>query len=132
MTASEVVIGVGTAYSFTMYVTDRIEIVYAKTLIKITPGQSSSNWSEGSKDTKIVDLLRIIRMFNIDGEIDSADFTKLNYLIDHGGVVKITYNGNSYYVNFEKVSVIETPTDKKGVLPDMFTVKMSLVEGVNV
>lgn len=120
----------------TVYCT-KIEEIFTKTLIKIMPGTSTGNYASGVKKTKIVDLLRIDHMFNINGYIDSADRAKMRNIIQAGGVFAVVYAGTSYNCNIEKLSILEqanfqidsgSPSDN----PSQYDVTFSLVVGENI
>ncbi len=117
--------------------TSKVEEIKAKILGKISPPQPSGNWDAGPKDIKFIDLLRIKNWFlNIDGEIDAADRLKVWNIFNAGGVFNLKYNGTTYVVNFEKVQIIEIPTDDAGAgatttEPETYTIKFSAHIGEN-
>lgn len=73
---------------------------------------TKSNQSEGQKDTKILDLLRITRMMTLTAEITTkADKSTLISLIRgagiDGGTIRLTYDGDDYYGYIKKVTITE-------------------------
>ena len=53
-------------------------------------------------------------------------------LIKAGGTFAFIWNGNTYTVNFEKLSIKESPEDKTDIEPDFYEFKCSLLEGINI
>lgn len=125
MTAALTVIDVGGSNQLTVY-DEKIEYVLTKTLIKINPPTSTANWTNGPKDTKVIDLLRIDELYNVTGHINSADESKLKGAAKAGGVLNVTIKGASYTANFEKLTIANDGRENDE-LPVMFT----LVIGVN-
>lgn len=125
-TVPNIVLDSGGTNELTIY-TESCEKIYSKRLIGITPPQSTSNYSLGPKDTKIVDLLRIEVRFTVRGTIDSADESKIENLMNQGGVVKMTWNSADFDINFEKITVTNDTKTENDETAIMFT---SLV-GVN-
>jgi len=128
---SEIVLESGETNEMTVYCF-KVEELKSKDLITIVPAQSTTNWGEGINATLIVDLLRITTRFNVDGKINSTDRTKFKAIMEGGGVFTMTYAGTTYNVNFEKSMVTETPSDAgQGVNPSHYTVKFTVIEGVD-
>ncbi len=92
--------------NLTIY-TLKVEEIIAKTINKITSAQTSKNWSSGPNTTKVIDLLRVEKRFNIDGWIAYSDRSKINNINNAGGVFTLDYAGSTYNVNFEKISKVE-------------------------
>ena len=128
------------------------ESIMKKIASKLTPPQSSSNYGDGPKDTKILYLLQIETAFVVDCEIieslqpDSAysltdtNSTAINKLIDlkniltAGGNFTIYVKGTSYSVNLDgKCDIDDVFNDKQTSTTDeiAFTVKMTLLKGIN-
>ena len=128
MVATNITLDSGGPNEHTVY-TIRIEEIISKKLEVLPIPQTSANWNQGKKDTKIVDLLRIEDRFNIDGYIDYTSRSKLWNLFGAGGVFKMLYNGNSYYCNFEKLTITEVPEDKDTAEPRYYQVKFTTVIG---
>jgi len=91
-------------------------------IFAITPPQTNSNQSEGPKDTKIVDLLRLTHTYHIRGEItptstQTAKKIKDNLLLiakganENGGEITMTYEGDSVKGYIEKVVVSKKSQD---------------------
>ncbi len=124
---ANIILGEGTG-AVTVYCTE-VKKVYKKVFVKITPPQSTANWTAGPKATKIVDLLRLDITLTVENAfIDSADETKLDALIKQGGVVKVAWNGIDYYANFDTVSI---NFGGKGGEQDEIPVSLTLPVGVN-
>ena len=124
---ANIILGEGTG-AVTVYCTE-VKKIYKKVFVKITPPQSTANWTAGPKSTKIVDLLRLDVTLAVENAfIDSADETKLDALIKQGGVVKAVWNSADYYVNFDMVSI---NFGGKGGEQDEIPVSMTLPVGVN-
>jgi hypothetical protein len=130
MTATEDIANIilGTGGSAVTIRTTNVEKIYNKTLIKITPPQSTANWASGSKDTKIVDLLRVELRFAVDGLVDDGDQAALEALFNSGGVFNMTWDGTSYDVNMDKLSI----TKSAGAENSEKAVKFTAVVGVNI
>ena len=116
------------------------EEILNKILTKITPPVSSANYDAGKKDTKLVDLLRIEERINIDGHLitdstnnSSAKKANLKTIFKAGGVFSITYEGDTYNGNLEKLSIKKHISD--GTEPKTnevgYDVKFTLIKGVN-
>jgi len=126
-------------YSVTIDVL-RDEEIITKKLAKITPPTSTNNYSAGSKDTKMVDLLQIETRISIDG-ILSTDSTStsskkrndLRKLLKAGGVLAVIYEDEGITANFEKLQIDKIVAD--GTEPSAneagYTVKFTLLIGVN-
>jgi hypothetical protein len=126
----------GGTNAMTVYTTN-VEEIQSKTLINIVPGTATANWSVGPKDTKVVDLLRVEKRFNVDGYIDIADRSKLRNILNAGGTFTMTYAGEAFTVNVEKFSLYERgdfqeDTNSPSDNPQQLEVKMSLIVGINV
>ena len=121
-TRANIILGSG-ASTVTVY-TMRCEKLFKKTIIKITPPQSSSNWGSGPKDTKIVDLLTIETRFNVTGMIASTDQSALESLLTSGGSFNMAWESTSsnYDINIEKLQIIEdTSKGEQDEMEIMFT-----------
>lgn len=129
MTSSKIIANIilGTGDDAVTIHTTSCEKIYAKVTTKITPSQSSANWSAGPKDTKIVDLMRIEIRYAIRGYIDSADEDKLDSLFKQGGVFNMNYKSETFTTNFEKLSVTENNSSEQ----DETDVMMTVIKGVN-
>lgn len=104
-TIANITLGTGGS-AVTVYVT-QCEKVMKKTIVAVTPGQSTANKSLGPKSTKIVDLQRIETRFVVSGYIDGADESKFEALMTGGGVFNLTWKLVDYNVNFEQFSIKE-------------------------
>ena len=104
----------------TVYTTS-CEKVYSKQLQGITPPQSTGNYGSGPKSTIIVDLLRIETRFTVKGYIDSADETKLENLMIKGGIFKMTWKSTDFYINFEKIQIVNDTKTEQDETDVMFT-----------
>ena len=84
MTVTELTIAKG-AYSVTLYA-KQIEDGFTNKLTQITPATGRQTQSSGPTTTKVVDLLRLVRSFRIDGYVVSntvkSDLVKI---IEGGG-----------------------------------------------
>lgn len=113
-----VVLDSGGGNQVTIY-TESCEKVYSKKLVAVTAPQSTANWESGPKDTKIVDLLRIEVRFTVRGHVDSTDETKLENLMEKGGIFKMTWKSEDFNINFEKIAITndnKTENDETNVL----------------
>lgn len=136
--------------------TKTVDETFTKTLTTISPPQTSAKFDSGPKDTKIVDLIRVIHRFEIDGYLTATEGTfgqddyyynedtsalvaastallkktALIQMIKSGGTFTMAYAGTNYTVNVEKQSIKEVPEDTTNALT--FDIKVSLIEGVNV
>ena len=130
MTAAEDIpnIVLGTGGSAITINTTNVEKIYNKTLIKITAPQSTANWASGPKDTKIVDLLRIELRFSVDGFVNNTDQVALQNLFLAGGVFNMTWDGYSYNVNIDKLSITKSAGAENSEKP----IKFTAVVGVNI
>jgi hypothetical protein len=117
---ANIILDSGGTNELTIY-TESCEKVYSKKLIGITAPQSTSNWTSGPKDTKIVDLLRIEIRFNVRGTIASTDETKLEALHNIGGIVKMTWKTTDFYINFEKLTITNDGKGEQDETDIMFT-----------
>ena len=126
---SEIILTSG-GTSVTVYTT-RMEEIRNNQLIKLAFPQTVVG--QAPKDNKIADFLRITRLFNVQGFIDSSSRANLSTLFNVKGVIVLTYNTESINVNVEKMSVTETPGDGGGVgqEPNFYDVQMSLIVGEN-
>jgi len=111
---TEITISKG-SYSVTVYPTE-INDNFTNKLFTFTPAQSKANQSSGSKDSKIVDLLRVLQQIVITGRIlTKAVKEDLKSIYTGGGVdggaVTLTYDGDSYEGLLEKVNFTERPQD---------------------
>lgn len=127
MTTSNMVLGTGGS-AVTVY-TENVRKIYSKTLTKITPPQSTSNWASGPKPTKIVDLLIIEIRFLVIGHINSTDQTALEGLLTAGGVFNMTWKGDNYNINMEKFEIVDADSKKEN---DELSVTFTTLVGVNI
>lgn len=89
MTASlvdTITLDYGGTNQLTVYPTDYVKERYQKTLVKINPGKSTQKTPEGADSTIILDLLRLEKLIEVVGYIDSADRQKFRNLVNIGGV----------------------------------------------
>jgi len=119
-TVANIILASGEDDEVTIY-TESCEKIYSKILAKVTPPQSSANYSSGAKSTQIVDLLRIEIRFSVRGKIDSANETKIENLMTQGGVFTFTYKDVVYNVNFEKLSITNDNKTENDETPVLFT-----------
>ena len=125
--------------------TSSVDETFTKTLVTISPPQSRQNWTNGPKDSKIVDLLRIAHRFEIDGFIAATEGTygqsdtsstvagkrtNLISIFNGGGTLTMEYSGTNYTVNIEKLSIKELPEDSATVTK--LDLKMGLIVGVDI
>ncbi len=116
----------------------KIEETLTKNITPIAYPTTQQSWSNGPTKPKILDLLRIIRRFTINGYIKDSEVTQFKGIIEAGGVFTMNYAGSSYTVNMEKCSVTEVPEDATGTGgpsgtkdPEHLAVLFTLVEGEN-
>lgn len=123
---------VGGANEFELNTTN-IERIFNKKVTLITAPNSTANKDAGPNDTKVIDLQQIEKRFAIDGIVDVADEAKIEALFDQGGVITMSYGGNTFNVNFEKVNLKEIPEDSDQTNKPVsgFEVKMTLIVGVD-
>ena len=126
-TRSNIILGTGDD-AITVYTT-RCKKTYIKTLVKINPPQSSSNWGSGVKDTKMVDLLRIEVRFTINGYVASADQSGLEALITAGGTFNMAWNSTDYEINSDKLEIIEDSSDGE---QDEMGIMMTAIVGIDI
>lgn len=126
-TVSNIIIDEGGSNEFTIY-TESCEEILSKKLTTITPPQSTANWAAGPKDTKIVDLLRIEFRFSVRGSIDSSDESKAKAVFKKGGVVSMSYKGETFQINSEKFSLINDNKTEN----DETSIQFTALVGVNV
>ena len=93
--------------SVTVYSVE-VEEIISKTIIKITPPQSSSNWGSGPKVSKIIDLLKIEEAFSVSGLIDTSSKANLKTIVKTGGVFTLSWEGEDFDVNLNGVLSIKT------------------------
>jgi len=125
--------------------TSAVDESYTKILAVINPAVGSASYENGPKDKMLVDLLRIIHRFEIDGYIVSTEGTygqsdtsstvagkktDLIAIFQGGGVFTMNYSGTNYAVNTEKLSIKEITEDSDTVT--RLEIKMSIIEGVNI
>lgn len=125
-TISNIVLDSGGTNELTIF-TEQCEKSIVKTLVTITPPQSTANRSSGPKDTKIVDLLRMEIRFSVRGSIASADETKLENLMNLGTTFTMLWNGTSYDVNCDKL----TMTNSANLEHDETAIMLTVIKGVN-
>ncbi len=126
---SNIVLGTGDD-AVTVYCTSRPTKNYTKKLTNITPPQSTGNWSNGPKDTKILDLLRIEMRITVNGYVDSTSEDKIENLFEQGGTFQMTWidGSTTYTVNMEKLEIGEKKIEEQDEIGVIFT----CVVGVNV
>ena len=125
-TVSNIIFDQGGANELTVY-TLFCEKFYTKITSKITPPQSTANYGSGPKDTKIIDLLRIEVRFTVRGMINSADESKIENLLNNGGVFKMTYKSTDFTINFEKLII----TNDNQAESDETAINFTAIVGVN-
>jgi hypothetical protein len=108
--------------------TESVEKILSKKLVGITPPQSTGNWGSGPKDTKIVDLLRIEVRFTIRGSIDDGDQSSLEDAFNAGGVMNLVWDGTTYSVNVEKLTITKAAKKENSEKDIMLT----CLVGVNI
>lgn len=121
MSSADITISKG---SYTVIIQDNNVVEgFTKKLVKINPPQPNTNQSTGSKDSIIVDLLMIDRVFSIKGNITSTDSltakqVKANLISIYegadinGGNETLVYEGNSFVGFMEKLTIEEQPMDE--------------------
>jgi len=125
-TIANIILDSGGTNELTVY-TESCEKIYSKKLTAITPPQSTANKGDGPKDTKIVDLLRIEIRFTVKGSIDSDDISKIQNLFNSGSVFNMTWNGTTYAINSEKLTI----TDDNKTEQDETAIMFTALVGVN-
>ena len=126
--------------------TTNVEEIWSRVdLIKINAGVSSLNWGSGPTPTKVVDLLRINRRFNIDGWISDDEGMStgdtspdaidkkldLEALFQSGGIITIsTTTAVEKSVILEKLAITELTEDAEAN-PTKFRIKFSALEAEN-
>lgn len=117
--------------------TTKIEEVIEKKLNFLRIPKPSQKWTDGP-ETKIIDLLILTRVFNIEGSFaqftaggDTAQQTrdKLKTMIEAGGGATMAYRGVNYSGNFQKCSITEIPSDED--VPSDYSIMLNFVEGVD-
>jgi len=126
MTASEDIPN-ATLAGVTIY-TAEVEKIYSKKLTSVTPPQSTANWDSGPKNTKIIDLLIIEIRFTVTGFINDGDQSTLEDAVEAGGVMDFVWDGNTYSVNIEKISIKKKAKNENSEKEIMFTA----LTGVNI
>ena len=125
-TVANIILDEGGTNALTVYTTS-CEKIYSKRLTAITPPQSTANKDDGPKDTKIIDLMRIEIRFTVKGLIASADETKIQNLFNAGGVFNMKWNGTTYVINSEKLTI----TNDNKTENDETTIMFTALVGVN-
>jgi hypothetical protein len=109
--------------------TERVVESITKKLVNITPAQSTANWANGPKDTKIVDLLRIEQRYDVSGSIASADKQALKNMVLAGGVISMDWDGETdILINVDKLDVTKSADSENDERPVRFTA----IKGVNI
>ena len=119
-TVANIILDEGGTNALTIYTTS-CEKIYSKKLLGITPPQSTANYESGPKDTKIVDLLRIEIRFTVKGSIASADESKIQNLFNVGGVFNMKWNGTTFAINSEKLTITNDNKSEQDETSIMFT-----------
>ena len=119
-TVANIILDEGGTNALTVYTTS-CEKIYSKKITAITPPQSTANKGDGPKDTKIVDLLRIERRFVVKGSIDSADESKIENLFNAGGIFNMKWNGLTFIINSEKLTITNDNKSENDETAIMFT-----------
>jgi len=109
---------------------------------QIFPIVIPSSTDADREQTLIVDFKMITRRFVVNGHIKtglgdgdssntaSGKYDDLNSMALDGGVVTMSYRGNSYYVNFEKLIITEDVGNKEGTnASSIYTINFTAVEG---
>ncbi len=113
-------------------------------LFPIKPPQTKNNQSSGPKDNKIIDLLRITREYLITGAIKGTDTQTAKQVKDElysigegagidGGVVTLTYDGDTITGYIEKISAKEKAEDTPASEPvdyAKYEVQINFMKGV--
>lgn len=92
------------SYSVTVY-TEEVKENITKILTLIKPPQSTANYSAGSKDVKIVDLLRVEERYTVTGYIDVSDKATMRSIITAGGIISMVWDSQTVDVNIDKFEV---------------------------
>lgn len=107
--------------------TESVEEILTKMLVIIKPPQSTANKASGPKDNKIVDLQRVEERFSVDGLIDETDKNKVKAILKAGGVSTLTWDGESFIVNYDKIAVLRNKTED-----DHRGIKFTCIVGVDI
>jgi len=119
--AADVLISKGD-YSVIIYVSEITDNMTNK-IFPISPGVGKQNQDSGPKDTKIVDLLRIVREINIQrGMITGTSALTAKQVKDNlitifkganqkGGTCTFVYDGNTFTGFIEKLTISEKASD---------------------
>jgi len=126
---NNIVLDKGGSNQLTVYTTIVEEIMNNK-ITKVVPATGTANVGSGPKDTKLVNLLKITKLFIVDGKILSADRTKLKNIFDAGGTIVMEYSGTDYNISLEKISIKEEPEDAGSSNPEYYLIKMNCIIGV--
>ena len=121
----------GGTNQLTIYTTF-VEELMSNALSKLILPTGTANSGSGPKDTKIINLLKILKLFTIDGKIASADRTKLRNLFDTGKMFTLVYDSTNYTVVIEKLSIKEEPEDAGSSSPEYYVIKVNCVIGVSI
>jgi len=111
MTATNIIIDHGGSNEVTINTTKFTEN-FTKKLTVITPPQSTGNRSNGPKQTKVVDLLRIEQRYSIRGYIEASNRVKLKTIYLNGGSTNWLIYEEDVMCNMEKLTIDTNPTDK--------------------
>lgn len=126
--------------SINIQVTNDEEILN-KMLTKITFPTSSNDWGSGKKATKFIDLLRIEERINIDGKLvtdttstSSVKKADLKSAFKSGGVMTMTYEGDSVTGQIEKLQIVKDVSDGTEPVTDEvgYTVKFTFIRGEDI
>lgn len=107
---SNVIIDYGGANQITVHTT-RINEVITKIIPVIKPPQTSGNYAEGPKTTKLIDLLRMEERYTISGYISYADRLTLKNIIKSGGSFDVWVLGDQIPCNSDKIEINTVSTD---------------------
>jgi len=108
--------------------TARVQEILNKQLVIIKPTQGSSNYGAGPISVKIIDLLRIVETFFVQGHIAKSDKTNFKNIMKAGGVASFTWDSVAYTANISKMTI---ENDGESV-NDEREVQFTLDVGVNV
>lgn len=126
-TIANIILESGNTNELTLYTT-AVNRTHNKLLQIITQPQSTANYSSGPNESQILDLLRIEKRLTIDGFIELADQTKLISLFEAGGVFTLLWDGTTYDVNSNQLTILDTNLDEE----NHKQVKMTVILGTNI
>ena len=131
MATANIILDKGGTNQITIYTTS-VEEDIQKKIIKFTPPSSTAETSE-PKTTKIIDLLRLEKTFDIDGYILVTDRTKLRNIMNNNQTITMEYDAE-YEGSPDKLKIKDNARDADGVPngEDTYDIKITFIVGESI